>query len=258
MSTSASSSGASAISNSQAYNNYKNIRFRLIPHVLITFLHITLSTLCLFYLPHGHLFDDPLESLNVTIKLLFIEQILCETIRWFAYLEYEEKIGRDQTNNGFTAKIVNLIKTRSAYIFMAVILTFFGACCYHIVAIFFGAPMIDDVLYTWLFGLYMSLLTTFPSASTLKNHKSLWIKVFPDYSPESIPEIMIFYSTFSTIIGAWLSGSVIVLDWDRPWQKWPIPCVIGGYLEPILTDVGLPTVEYCACPEMKINNNNKG
>ncbi|CAJ0754715.1 9551_t:CDS:2, partial [Entrophospora sp. SA101] len=141
MSTSASSSSASAasfsskpaISNSQAYNNYKNIRFRLIPHVLITFLHITLSTLCLFYLPHGHLFDDPLESLNVTIKLLFIEQILCETIRWFAYLEYEEKIGRDQTNNGFTAKI---------YIFMAVILTFFGACCYHIVAIFFGAPMI--------------------------------------------------------------------------------------------------------------------
>ncbi|CAJ0896499.1 5201_t:CDS:2 [Entrophospora sp. SA101] len=124
MSTSASSSSASAasfsskpaISNSQAYNNYKNIRFRLIPHVLITFLHITLSTLCLFYLPHGHLFDDPLESLNVTIKLLFIEQILCETIRWFAYLEYEEKIGRDQTNNGFTAKIVNLIKTRSAAI----------------------------------------------------------------------------------------------------------------------------------------------
>jgi phosphatidylinositol glycan class F len=25
-------------------------------------------------------------------------------------------------------------------------------------------------------------------------------------------------------VGAW----VIPLDWDRPWQLWPIPCVLGA------------------------------
>jgi hypothetical protein len=115
-STFASSSASVPVSISQI-NNYKDIRFRLIPNTLIIFLHITLSTLCLFYLPHKHLFDDPLESLNTTVKLLFIEQILCETIRWFTYLKCEEKIGKDQVNNGFITIITDLIKIRSTVCF---------------------------------------------------------------------------------------------------------------------------------------------
>lgn len=37
----------------------------------------------------------------------------------------------------------------------------------------------------------------------------------------------------ATLLGAWLGAIVIPLDWDRPWQVWPIPCVIGalvGYM----------------------------
>jgi hypothetical protein len=29
-------------------------------------------------------------------------------------------------------------------------------------------------------------------------------------------------------LGAWCGAMVIPLDWDRPWQKWPIPCVAGA------------------------------
>ena len=30
------------------------------------------------------------------------------------------------------------------------------------------------------------------------------------------------------LIGAWLGVLPIPLDWDRPWQAWPIPCVVGA------------------------------
>lgn len=31
-----------------------------------------------------------------------------------------------------------------------------------------------------------------------------------------------------TILGAWTGAIVIPLDWDRPWQSFPIPCVFGA------------------------------
>ena len=29
------------------------------------------------------------------------------------------------------------------------------------------------------------------------------------------------------LIGLWLGAIPIPLDWDRPWQRWPITCVVG-------------------------------
>ncbi|KAI4488530.1 hypothetical protein M0802_011533 [Mischocyttarus mexicanus] len=34
----------------------------------------------------------------------------------------------------------------------------------------------------------------------------------------------------TTLLGTWLGAIVIPLDWDRPWQVWPIPCVTGALL----------------------------
>lgn len=37
----------------------------------------------------------------------------------------------------------------------------------------------------------------------------------------------------ATVLGAWIGAIPIPLDWDRPWQVWPISCTygaIGGYL----------------------------
>jgi hypothetical protein len=30
------------------------------------------------------------------------------------------------------------------------------------------------------------------------------------------------------MLGAWFGAFVIPLDWDRYWQRWPTPCVIGS------------------------------
>lgn len=34
----------------------------------------------------------------------------------------------------------------------------------------------------------------------------------------------------ATIVGAWAGAIPTVLDWNRPWQKWPIPCTYGALL----------------------------
>lgn len=34
----------------------------------------------------------------------------------------------------------------------------------------------------------------------------------------------------SVLFCTWLSAFVLPLDWNRPWQAWPIPCVIGALI----------------------------
>ncbi|XP_067123121.1 uncharacterized protein PIG-F isoform X2 [Centruroides vittatus] len=44
------------------------------------------------------------------------------------------------------------------------------------------------------------------------------------------PEVDMHEPVIGTIIGAWCGAFVIPLDWDRPWQEWPIPCSVGAVL----------------------------
>ena len=40
-------------------------------------------------------------------------------------------------------------------------------------------------------------------------------------------ETQLFYRGFGAIAGAWAGAIPIPLDWDRPWQAWPITCSVG-------------------------------
>jgi len=41
------------------------------------------------------------------------------------------------------------------------------------------------------------------------------------------------YQAIGTLAGSWIGVIPIALDWDRPWQAWPLTpafCAIGGYI----------------------------
>jgi hypothetical protein len=38
----------------------------------------------------------------------------------------------------------------------------------------------------------------------------------------------------STLLGAWLGAVPIPLDWNRPWQVWPVPCSCGAVAGSVL------------------------
>ena len=43
----------------------------------------------------------------------------------------------------------------------------------------------------------------------------------------------------ASLLGSWLSCVVVPLDWEQPWQVWPIPCIYGA--------LGGAFCGWCAC-----------
>lgn len=54
------------------------------------------------------------------------------------------------------------------------------------------------------------------------------------HSPKSGAERALLYPFFATIFGAWCGAYPLALDWDRPWQAWPLTPAIGAILGYIL------------------------
>ncbi|KAK1923206.1 GPI biosynthesis protein family Pig-F-domain-containing protein [Papiliotrema laurentii] len=49
-----------------------------------------------------------------------------------------------------------------------------------------------------------------------------------EFSPQSTTERLIVRSAVGTIVGAWIGGLALALDWDRPWQTYPLTPTIGA------------------------------
>ena len=47
----------------------------------------------------------------------------------------------------------------------------------------------------------------------------------------------LFVNFCLTLLGAWAGAIPIPLDWDRPWQKWPVSCAAGAMLGALLATV---------------------
>ncbi|XP_071723467.1 glycosylphosphatidylinositol anchor biosynthesis protein 11 [Rutidosis leptorrhynchoides] len=60
-----------------------------------------------------------------------------------------------------------------------------------------------------------------------------WQRLFAYTKPNGCLEYMISLPAYGAVIGSWFGAWPMPLDWERPWQEWPI-CVsygtIGGYL----------------------------
>uniref|UniRef100_A0A8C1VTS9 Phosphatidylinositol glycan anchor biosynthesis, class F n=1 Tax=Cyprinus carpio TaxID=7962 RepID=A0A8C1VTS9_CYPCA len=64
-----------------------------------------------------------------------------------------------------------------------------------------------------------------------------WIRVFSRDGAMSVWDTSLQITTGCSVIGAWLGAFPIPLDWDRPWQVWPISCTLGattGFLTGLL------------------------
>lgn len=95
-----------------------------------------------------------------------------------------------------------------------------GACllltipCMTLIVLF-GAPFIELLKETWLLSLHCCFLT-YPAVYDVFNC-NFKVGYFKKYF-------------IAVAIGCWISCIVIPLDWDRDWQAWPIPLVVGAYL----------------------------
>ncbi|KAL1139992.1 hypothetical protein AAG570_006969 [Ranatra chinensis] len=117
--------------------------------------------------------------------------------------------------------------------FKSIIIVGGSVIVYYILAVLFGAQVLKNFEETFMFSMLLSQLTIFPlclnvGASDIPHLLSTM------ESSNAIHSLLIM-NIKGTLAGAWLGAIVIPLDWDRPWQEWPIPCSVGAFCGYILS-----------------------
>lgn len=99
---------------------------------------------------------------------------------------------------------------------------------HYIVAVLFGAQLFHVFEETFMFSVMLTTLTVIPACIHLGSDKITYMfnNITP-YEGDLISEF-IFQNICCVYVGTWFGAFVIPLDWDRPWQVWPIPCSLGA------------------------------
>lgn len=135
------------------------------------------------------------------------------------------KLSPSSKRSSLSNKISRFLKC-CIYFFMSCIL-------FHAIIVLYGAPLIESVTETFLFAVLLSTFTTLQCLCLLGPNIQAWIRVFSRNGAMSIWENSLQITTTCSILGGWFGAFPIPLDWDRPWQVWPISCSLGatfGYM----------------------------
>ncbi|KAI0634329.1 GPI biosynthesis protein family Pig-F-domain-containing protein [Trametes polyzona] len=126
----------------------------------------------------------------------------------------------------------------------AAAMTLAASAAFHVIVVLFGAPLVRHLLHTYLMSLLLAILTVFPPAYTLglpalgSDSPSIvswftWVRLFAELSPRTPIERALVYPAVGALMGCWAGAIPIGLDWERPWQAWPLTPVfgaVGGYI----------------------------
>ncbi|EFA06524.1 phosphatidylinositol-glycan biosynthesis class F protein [Tribolium castaneum] len=103
----------------------------------------------------------------------------------------------------------------------------------YVVAVLFGAPILSDFEETCMFSLIVTTFTALPLCLYFGGDNTVHMFLsLASYDGSDVQKLFMLKLRL-TLFGAWLGAIVIPLDWNRPWQDWPIPCSVGamvGYM----------------------------
>ncbi|ELR05271.1 Glycosylphosphatidylinositol (GPI) anchor assembly protein [Pseudogymnoascus destructans] len=129
---------------------------------------------------------------------------------------------KKEEDNGWTGPALD-IAYRLAF---SLILTILFAAPVFLAAILLGAPLTTHLPHTTLLTLHIALLALFPLLYARPLSSRHWLEILSFTAP--LDEV--FGAAAGTLIGSWLGAIPIPLDWDRPWQTWPITIAVGAYV----------------------------
>ncbi|KAJ5086151.1 Glycosylphosphatidylinositol anchor biosynthesis protein 11 [Penicillium argentinense] len=92
--------------------------------------------------------------------------------------------------------------------------------------VLFGAPLTTHNAETLLCGAHMALLSATGLVYTHGVDSAVWKEVWGI----SRPADAVWGAALGTGLGAWFGAIPIPLDWDRPWQAFPITILAGAYI----------------------------
>ncbi|KAK7079573.1 hypothetical protein SK128_014755 [Halocaridina rubra] len=114
-------------------------------------------------------------------------------------------------------------------VFLIFLLSLCCVCGVHIVAVLYGAYIVENFEATLTFSIVVAslalvrpLICLGPRALQILLERLNW-------------EEDLDLQTIAIFVGAWLGALPIPLDWDRPWQAWPLTCCIGAIFGELAT-----------------------
>jgi len=117
----------------------------------------------------------------------------------------------------------------------------------HFGIIIFGAPILEQVEETSSLSLLLSVLCL---ARTLLNlGPSAVVQCLSANKVTSVGQSEAETRALCCLLGAWIGALPIPLDWDRPWQTWPLTCVVGSLLGEVACNLRQLTRSYATLHE---------
>lgn len=105
---------------------------------------------------------------------------------------------------------------------------------FAIVCILMGASYHQNYEETLALAVLLTSLTILPIGLFLGPSKTILYLFYDSFELNSALDVwqleLLKYNAFGTLVGAWAGSVVAPLDWDRPWQAYPIPNIVGAVL----------------------------
>ncbi|KAJ9254694.1 hypothetical protein DTO207G8_3540 [Paecilomyces variotii] len=119
------------------------------------------------------------------------------------------------------------IGSRLTAALLSLTLTFLlGTPVLAILLVLFGGPLTTHSPHTILCAMHMSLLSSTALIYVYGVDGAVWKEVYAFARPADA----VWGGALGTGVGAWLGAIPIPLDWDRPWQAYPITILTGAYI----------------------------
>ncbi|KAJ5542705.1 GPI biosynthesis protein Pig-F [Penicillium sp. DV-2018c] len=119
------------------------------------------------------------------------------------------------------------IWSRSLPAFLSLALTFSLATpVLTVLLVLFGAPLTTHNLETILCAAHMAVLSATALVYVHGVDRAVWNEVWGINRPADA----VWGGALGTGLGAWFGAVPIPLDWDRPWQAFPITILVGAYI----------------------------
>lgn len=152
-------------------------------------------------------------------------QVIYNYIIYINLLPLKKSTKNDLNNGSVSDNNVPLLIGSSIFVSIVLSLPLF------VVIVLMGAPVYKYSLKTLYLSLHLSQLIFNPLIILFNLDVNKINKLFKqDHLYRIIFRHCILSSVLLTLGGCWLGVIPIPLDWDRPWQQWPITLLIGGYL----------------------------
>ncbi|KAL5355266.1 GPI biosynthesis protein Pig-F [Aspergillus floccosus] len=132
---------------------------------------------------------------------------------------YRRRANASSSGNAIMAKVIPSLLSLTLTTLLA---TPVLALC----LVLFGAPVTTHHAETVLCAAHMAVLAATALIYTHGVDGTVWKEVWGAYRPADA----VWGAALGTCVGAWLGAIPIPLDWDRPWQAFPITILTGAYV----------------------------